>query len=47
MGDTEPAIQQLRLALSEDKIDYYQAARIGARMKSLQIEQNSAAKERR
>lgn len=46
MGDTEPAIQQLRLALSEDNIDYYQAARIGARMKSLQIEQNSAAKNR-
>ncbi len=46
MGDIEPAIQQLRLALNDDSIDYYQAARIGARIKSLQIEQNSTAKNR-
>ncbi len=45
MGDIEPAIQQLRLALSDEKdIDYYQAARIGARMKALQIELSSQTK---
>lgn len=45
MGDMEPAIQQLRLVLSDEKdIDYYQAARIGARLKALQIEQSNSTK---
>ena len=42
LGDIEPAIQQLRLALQDEKrIDYYQAARIDARMKAFQIELNA------
>ena len=45
MGDIEPAIQQLRLALQDEKrIDYYQAARIDARLKAFQIELNATRK---
>jgi predicted Zn-dependent protease len=45
MGDITPAIQQLRLALSEDKkINYYQAARIGARIKVMQLELSTSTK---
>ena len=45
MGDIKPAIQQLRLALQDEKsIDYYQAARIGARMKELEIELSATRK---
>ncbi|MCF6283283.1 MAG: M48 family metalloprotease [Candidatus Polarisedimenticolaceae bacterium] len=47
MGEIEPAIQQLRLALSDEKsIDFYQAARISARMKELQIERGTPPKKR-
>jgi len=37
-GQLEPAIQQLRIAMEDDTVDYYQSAQLAARMKQLRGE---------